>query len=66
MEFKKQINYSGKVKGLQIVDGNFVDADGEVLDLISMLAGVYGTMPFDLSTTSKSDEIIEPEVNDED
>lgn len=66
MEFKKQINYTGKVKGLKIVDGKFIDADGEILDLVSMLAGVYGTMPFDLSTTSKSDEVIEPEVIDED
>ena len=62
MEFKKQINYTGKVKGLQIVDGKFIDADGEVLDLVSMLAGVYGDMAFDLSTTAKTDEIIEPEA----
>lgn len=62
MEFKKQINYTGKVKGLQIVDGKFIDADGEVLDLVAMLAGVYGDMAFDLSTTAKTDEVIEPEV----
>lgn len=65
MEFKKQINYTGKVKGLQIVDGKFIDADGEVLDLVAMLAGVYGDMAFDLSTTAKSDELIEPEIKDE-
>ena len=65
MEFKKQINYTGKVKGLQIVDGKFIDADGEVLDLVALLAGVYGDMAFDLSTTAKSDELIEPEITEE-
>ena len=66
MEFKKQINYTGKIKGLQIVNGKFVDVDGEVLDLVALLAGVYGDMSFDLSTTAKSDEIIEPEAKETD
>jgi len=66
MEFKKQINYTGKIKGLQIVNGKFVDVDGEILDLAVLLASVYGDMSFDLSTTAKSDEIIEPEVKETD
>ena len=54
-----------EIGAVKIVDGKFVDVDGEVLDLVGMLAGVYGDMAFDLSTTAKSDELIEPEVKDE-
>ena len=65
MEFKKQINYTGKIKGLQIVDNKFIDTDGEVIDLVTVLAGVYGDMSFDLSTTAKSEESIDTETNEE-
>lgn len=65
MDFKKQINYSGKIKGLQIVNGKFVDADGEVINLVEVLANVYGDMSFDLSTTAKSEEVIDTEPDEE-
>ena len=65
MDFKKQINYSGKIKGLQIVNGKFVDTDGEIINLAEILASVYGDMSFDLSTTAKSEEAIDVEPDEE-
>ena len=61
MDFKKQITYSGKLKEIRIFDGNFVDKDGEVINLVEILGTVYGDMSFDLSTTAKSEEPIDAE-----
>lgn len=65
MDFKKQISYSGKIKGLQIVNNKFIDSDGEVLDLVAVLSNVYGNMTFDLSTSAKSEETIDTESIEE-
>lgn len=65
MDFKKQVNYSGKVKGLHIVNGKFVDDFGEIINLVEILANVYGDMSFDLSTTAKSEEAIDAEPDEE-
>ena len=61
MELKKTVKYDGKLKGVHIVDENIVDSDGMVLDLISVFKKAYGEMPFDLSTTTKTEEIIDTE-----
>lgn len=61
MEVKKTIKYDGKLKGIRVVDKTIVDAEGEVVDLIAILAKVYGENPFDLSTTCKEEEIIDAE-----
>lgn len=42
MDFKKTIKYDGKIKGLHIVDGELVNLDGEIIDIISILERVYG------------------------
>ena len=65
MDFKKQISYSGKIKGLQIVNNKFIDSDGEVLDLVAVLCNFYGNMIFDLSTSAKSEETIDTESIEE-
>ena len=65
MEVKKTVKYDGKLKGVHIVDNNIVDADGEIIDLISVLSKVYGESFFDLSTTAKEEEIIDVEEVDE-
>ena len=59
MEIKKTVKYDGKLKGIRIVDKNVVDENGEVIDLIAMLAKAYEDKSFDLSTTTKEEEIIE-------
>lgn len=59
MEVKKTIKYDGKLKGVRVVNDNIVDADGEIIDLVSVLSKVYGEKTFDLSTTTKEEEIID-------
>lgn len=65
MDFKKQTTYSGKIKELRIVDGQFIDKEGEIINLAEILGNVYTDMPFDLSTTAKSEEAIDIEPDDE-
>lgn len=66
MDFKKTIKYDGKIKGLHIVDGKLVNLDGEIIDIIGILEKVYGEKPFDISTTTKTEESIDPDQLDED
>lgn len=66
MDFKKTIKYDGKIKGIHIVDGELVNLDGEIIDIISILERVYGEKPFDLSTTTKTEESIDPDQLDKD
>jgi len=61
IEVKKTTKYDGKLKGVHIVDNNIVDAEGEIVDLVSVLSKVYGEGFFDLSTTAKEEEIIDVE-----
>lgn len=61
IEVKKTTKYDGKLKGVHIIDGNIVDAEGEIVDLVSVLSKVYGEGFFDLSTTAKEEEIIDVE-----
>ena len=65
MEVKKTIKYDGKIKSIRVVDKAIVDAEGEVVDLIAILAKVYGENSFDLSTTCKEEEIIDAEPDEE-
>ena len=58
MELKKTIKYDGKIKGLHVIDGQLVDSDGEIIDIMDILSKAYGEKPFDLSTTTKTEEII--------
>lgn len=57
MELKKTVKYDGKLKGLHMVNGQLVDADGEILDVLDIFEKAYGDKPFDMSTT-KTEEII--------
>lgn len=65
MDFKKQITYSGKLKGIKVFNNNFVNSDGEIINLAEILSNVYGDMTFDLSTTAKSEELIDAEPDGE-
>lgn len=68
-EVKKTTKYDGKLKEVHIVDGNIVDSEGEIIDVISILSKVYGEGYFDLSTTCKEEEYIDTDIeieNDED
>ena len=58
MEIKKTVKYDGKWKNLHIINGKVLNEDGEVIDLVKLLARAYGEAPFDLSTTTKEEELI--------
>lgn len=65
LEVKKTTKYDGKLKSIRVINGNIVDENGEVIDLISALSRAYGENMFDLSTTSKEEEIIDIEPDEE-
>jgi hypothetical protein len=59
MEIKKTVKYDGKLKGVHIIEGKLVDDNGEIIDILDILTKAYGEKPFDLSTTTKTEEIID-------
>ena len=67
IELKRTTKWDGKIKGLHF-EGNFlVDENGEVVNLNEWLKAAYEDRSFDLSVTSKEEEIleIEADVNEE-
>ena len=62
MEMKKTIKYDSRLKGLRFEDDELIDENGEVIDLNKYMKAAYGDKTFDLSTTAKSEEIIEVDV----
>ena len=59
LELKKTTKWDGKLKGIRIEDGQIVDGDGVIIDLVDVLQKAYGDSIFDLSTTTKMEEIID-------
>ena len=59
LELKKTTKWDGKLKGICIEDGQIVDGDGVIIDLVDVLQKAYGDSTFDLSTTTKMEEIID-------
>lgn len=55
MELKKTIKYDGKLKGLHMVEGQLVDLNGEIVDILEIFTRAYGEKPFDMSTTTKTE-----------
>lgn len=62
MELKKSLSLTSKLKKIMFVDDKLVDENGEFIDLLAILKQFYGEEhPFDLSVSSKEEEIIEYE-----
>ena len=59
MTIKKTTKYDGKLKGIHFEDRMLLDGEGLEIDLLDYLFKAYGESPFDLSTTTKSEEEIE-------
>lgn len=59
MELKKTVKYDGKMKSLHMIDGKLVDMNGEIIDILEVFEKAYGDIPFDLSTTTKTEEKID-------
>lgn len=65
MELKKTTKWDGKLKGVRIVNNQVMDSDGVIVDLIDILSKAYGDATFDISTTTKLEEIIDLDEPDE-
>lgn len=65
LEIKKTVKYDGKLKGLHFEGNNLIDDNGEIFDLNNHLKAAYGDSYFDISITSKEEEILEIEVDNE-
>ena len=65
MELKKTTKWDGKLKGVRIVNNQVVDSDGVIVDLIDVLSKAYSDVIFDISTTTKVEEIIDLDEPDE-
>lgn len=61
LELKKTTKWDGKLKGIRIENDEVVDGDGVIIDLVDVLKKAYGDSTFDLSTTTKLEEIIDLE-----
>ena len=52
MSIVKTIKTDYKLKDVCFDNGNLIDEDGEVIDLIKALAAIFGDEPFDISASS--------------
>lgn len=62
VELKKTTKMDVKLKALHFEGDVVVNEDGEIIDIVKHLQAAYGDKYFDLSTTSKVEEIEEIEV----
>lgn len=65
MDVKKTIKVDGKLKGVRIINHALMTEDGEIINLIGLLESVYGDSAFDIGTTTKTEEIIDPTPDEE-
>ena len=59
MEIKKTIKYDGNLKNVRIINGLLVDEDGVQIDLMKVLTNVYGEKQFNISTNTKTEQLID-------
>lgn len=58
--FKRTTSLSGKFKNVVSNGETFIDAEtGEEINVCEILNKVYGSNPFDISTSYKADEDVE-------
>jgi hypothetical protein len=58
--FKKTNKLSAKLKNITVQDGQFVNEDGEILDLAALFEEAFGSVPFNLAvdnTIESSEDI---------
>jgi hypothetical protein len=59
IELKRTTKWDGKIKGLHFEGNILIDENGEVVNLSELLKAAYEDKTFDLSVTSKEEEILE-------
>lgn len=65
MELKKTTKFDGKLKALHFEGDTLVNEDGEIIELEKYLHKAFGDKYFDISTTTKEEELIEINVDEE-
>ena len=65
IELKRTTKLDGKLKGLHFENDLLIDENGEVIDIAKHLKAAYEDRYFDLSVTTKEEEILEIDVEDE-
>lgn len=65
MELKRTTKLDGKLKGLHFENNDLVDENGEIIDLNKHLKAAYEDRYFDLSVTTKDEEIIEIDIEED-
>ena len=65
MELKKTTKIDGKLKDLHFKGNALIDENGEVIDIAKYLKAAYGDKCFNLSTTTKEEEILDVEVEED-
>lgn len=58
IELKRTTKIDGKLKGLHFEGNELIDENGEVIDLNKHMKAAYGDKYFDLSVTTKEEELI--------
>jgi hypothetical protein len=66
IELKRTTKWDGKIKGLHFEGNVLVDENGEIINLNELLKAAYQEKCFDLSVSSKEEEILEIEAETED
>lgn len=62
MDVKKKTTWTGKLSKLRFYEGQIVDENGEIVNLMSILEQFYGDKDtFEISVNAKEEEIIEYE-----
>lgn len=59
MEVKKTTKIDGKLKSLHFEGNALIDENGEIVELEKYLKAAYGDKYFDVSFTTKEEEILE-------
>lgn len=62
MEVKRTIKTDMVLKNARVVDGNVIDEEGEIVELIEAISKIYGDNEFKLTLTRSTSEEIDVEV----
>lgn len=59
MELKKTVKYDGKLKDIHFENGILLDSNDEPVDLYEILSLAFENSYFTLTTTTKTEEVID-------
>ena len=65
MEVKKTTKIDGKLKSLHFEGNSLIDENGEIIELEKYLKATYTDKYFDISFTTKEEEILEIDIEED-